>query len=456
MDKNSNQQRIHDLMLMLTGDKPVPEIMGEIYRIIENDIEARDYYIRHMHLHSAVKVKANESRPVVSPILRNMAQRELRRRRFIQVIAAMAPVFLIGFGFLLWHFGASLQEALSARQKLAVVAYHDAGSNLEEKSTIHIGQVLFATDLITLRDELVELKFQNGARVVLKGPAEAQVIHASRLYLKSGEVVVEAPPTAKNFTVELDGLDVVDLGTRFGVKLKSDGQSEVHVFDGKVELASESGRQQLTRGQALELDSVRNVVREKSAGLSEFQSTYPVLDGIESLEGQISIVDRPPSDVTHGAWVQSNNALVYREREVELVEPCKVSFANPGVYEASSPRESNTIAEGVKVSSFMLHFNTEESNRNNGRRSGSVTFQFEILGIICDETDLDASDNLFGLPSVAYPSGYEKRGACGTIEFGDVVELLPDRKTINFSFQAAGGHMDTMRVLVRSTSSDTE
>ena len=93
--------------------------------------------------------------------------------------------------------------------------------------------------ILRLKSGLAQVVFYSGARVVIEGPAELQLISPVEAVCPLGRLLLEVPLPARGFRLRTPQLNVVDLGTSFGVSTTA-GQSEVHVFKGKVELVSET------------------------------------------------------------------------------------------------------------------------------------------------------------------------------------------------------------------------
>lgn len=112
--------------------------------------------------------------------------------------------------------------------------------------------------LLRLESGLAQIVFYSGARVVIEGPTELQLVTAEEAACSSGRLLLEVPPAARGFRLKTPQLNVVDLGTSFGVSARS-GQTEVHVFKGKVEFSGAvGGKQSLGEGRAaLALGSAR-------------------------------------------------------------------------------------------------------------------------------------------------------------------------------------------------------
>jgi hypothetical protein len=103
---------------------------------------------------------------------------------------------------------------------------------------------------LRLESGLAQVVFYSGARVVIEGPAELQIISPTEAVCPKGRLLVEVPQPARGFRLKTDQLSVVDLGTAFGVDA-THGRTEVHVFKGEVELLSGTAAMQpLGEGQA--------------------------------------------------------------------------------------------------------------------------------------------------------------------------------------------------------------
>lgn len=87
-----------------------------------------------------------------------------------------------------------------------------------------------------------EVTFGSGARVLLEGPAVFDVEQMNRGFLKRGQLSAEVPGPASGFVINTPLMNVVDLGTRFGLRVKNNGESELHVMQGVVEVSRTRGR----------------------------------------------------------------------------------------------------------------------------------------------------------------------------------------------------------------------
>jgi hypothetical protein len=94
---------------------------------------------------------------------------------------------------------------------------------------------LLAGQVVNVERGLVEIEFKPGTRVILQGPAEFAVDSTGSVRLDRGRLAAKVPPAGVGFAVATPTAEIVDLGTRFGVRVNAKGDSTVRVFVGEVE-----------------------------------------------------------------------------------------------------------------------------------------------------------------------------------------------------------------------------
>ncbi len=103
---------------------------------------------------------------------------------------------------------------------------------------------------LRLESGLAQVVFYSGARVVMEGPTELQLLSPTEAVCPAGRLLAEVPQPARGFRLKTAQLNVVDLGTAFGINATG-GRTEVHVFKGKVEFfAGTAAKQSLGEGRA--------------------------------------------------------------------------------------------------------------------------------------------------------------------------------------------------------------
>jgi hypothetical protein len=160
---------------------------------------------------------------------------------------------------------------------------------------IGYGSKLVPGQRLDLTTGLVEITFDNGAVVVLEGPAAFDVQSPGRGQLHEGRLAAVVPEQARGFEVETAQLNVVDLGTEFGVMAEAEGTTEVHVFNGlvKAHLLDAAGHQvrtvELNTSEAARIQPAAAMVARIPARDDEFVRTLSVAagphDGLYSYDG---------------------------------------------------------------------------------------------------------------------------------------------------------------------------
>lgn len=171
---------------------------------------------------------------------------------------------------------------------------------------------------LRLKAGAVQVEFSRGARVVVEGPAEFQLVSDNEGRLGFGRLWAHVPPKAHGFTVRARDFTAVDLGTEFGCKVPPDGPAEVHVFGGSVEVRDAAGLQAMRANQALQLATTgsREIPAQRRGFLGEEQMPQRTafLRGSRT-EQDIGAPDRRGStslDARTGVWtVAGGGADIY-------------------------------------------------------------------------------------------------------------------------------------------------
>jgi len=128
---------------------------------------------------------------------------------------------------------------------------------------------LVQTGTYQLLSGRIVLVFLSGVEFVIEGPAQWDVLSVDRIECRQGRLRAYVPPGAEGFAVLAPGVQVVDLGTEFGMNIAPSGQTSVLVFEGKVEVSAlnPAGKAQDTK------------VLEKDAGAEINTQLHQILPG---------------------------------------------------------------------------------------------------------------------------------------------------------------------------------
>jgi hypothetical protein len=81
---------------------------------------------------------------------------------------------------------------------------------------------------------------KGGAVVVVEGPTEVKLSGPDTLKLSQGKAAVRVAEAGKTFVIDTPTMQVIDLGTEFGVETSASGTAQVMVFDGIVAIGEAS------------------------------------------------------------------------------------------------------------------------------------------------------------------------------------------------------------------------
>jgi len=159
-----------------------------------------------------------------------------------------------------------------------VVAHlaRSVGAKWQGQASLADGTALRAGKQLRLQSGVVEIRFLDGADVILQGPATFRLEGRNQGQLDEGQLAARVPQQARGFSIDTPTTTVVDHGTEFGViVIPSDASTadsrpssaapsstQVHVFQGEVEVGQPKQGPtdqvaKLTAGKAVEVDQSR-------------------------------------------------------------------------------------------------------------------------------------------------------------------------------------------------------
>ncbi len=238
--------------------------MRALNELLRSDAWARDEYLMRVELHTRLASDPDlfsqaEGAGSHTPIIRLEGRYDVSspnspaptpKKRVMPVLALAACLALLAAGvWSLWF----RQSGTKGGATSTAVAMLTRAVDVHWSQGMQAPQVGSALQpgWLRLQSGLAQVVFYNGARVVLEGPAELQIISPSEAVCPIGRLLAEVPEPARGFRLKTDHLNVVDLGTAFGIDA-THSRTEVHVFKGKVEFSlGTTPKQSLSEGQAV-------------------------------------------------------------------------------------------------------------------------------------------------------------------------------------------------------------
>jgi hypothetical protein len=261
--------------------------MGALNELLRINSTARDEYLLRMELHARLAsepdlfvqedVAATVGRPGLElddyrAVLSLKPSAPAAGRRYLAVLAWSACLILVAAG--VWSLGWKWFGTRKGSTSTAVAMLTRTVDARWDQSTDRprVGSAL-QPSWLRLKSGLAQVVFYSGARLVIEGPSELQLVSDSEAVCPSGRLLVEVPEPARGFRVRTDRFDVVDLGTSFGIDAGPE-RTEVHVFKGQVEVFPErQGRQSLSESEAVVVLG-NNPPRLAAASETDFASMF--------------------------------------------------------------------------------------------------------------------------------------------------------------------------------------
>lgn len=271
--------------------------------LLHGDAAARQFYLNYMFLHAELYTQhasvCDDGRATTS----NERETRLGRFSLVTLRGSLLSWFMIAASLLIVGAGSSWLTFLATRSDTSTGQLAGAAARGIDRSLpvakitatrnclwnrpledVGFGSTLFAGEQLDLAAGLVEVTFIDGAQVVLEGPVKFDVKATDLAELHEGRIAAVVPERARGFEVATNGLNVVDLGTEFGMVAEGD-ETEVHVFRGLVmaHVLDAAGQQvrtvELNTAQAARITPASSMVARIPARDDVFVRSLSVVSG---------------------------------------------------------------------------------------------------------------------------------------------------------------------------------
>jgi hypothetical protein len=276
-----------DAVAAVCHDLASDEQARALNELLRNNAAARDAYILRLELHarlasepdlftsiepdSPVVAGAGRITPIQVVFHRNTAAARNRGKIWVVALAACFAVLAAG----LWSLrppqpadrSVTTSQAVAMLNRTVNAQWNVSGEAPRLNAPLEPGW-------LKLDSGLAEVVFYSGARLVMEGPAELQLLSPSHAFCRHGRITAEVPPAARGFRIDIPQGTVTDLGTSFGLDVK-DRRTDLHVFQGSVKLqaVTESAGRELREGSGAVIES-SGVPRLIAADRAVFASLF--------------------------------------------------------------------------------------------------------------------------------------------------------------------------------------
>lgn len=273
-----NDPRLTKLIDLHLDGALTPEEKVELENLLRGSEAARQQFWRHAGLHHALHEQARVGQESTNPAASKITPFSFPSAAWLRLAAAVAVGLFLGW----------LLKSPAPQKDLPVVAgsafvaqvrFADAGLVRDDTRTMPASEVLPVGPL-RVGPGVAEIEFFDGARVVVQGPAQLDLLSPAALVLHSGRLSATVPERATGFRVLTPAGEVIDLGTRFGVSVDPAGKVETHVFEGRVDWRGIGGQTARVRErEAISVEANRRM-QQMAARPDTFPETESVFEAL--------------------------------------------------------------------------------------------------------------------------------------------------------------------------------
>jgi hypothetical protein len=276
-----------DAVAAVCHDSALDEQVRALHELLRSDLAARDEYILRLELHSrlasepdlfasaephsSVPADAGRITPLQDDLASRYGQGRNRWKRWGFGLAAGFALLAAG----LWSLR-PLPASDPNFQTSKAVAMLSRTVDAQWNALAEAPKLSAPLDPGWLRLEsgLAQVVFYSGARVVMEGPSELELISQNKVTCRRGRITAEIPPQARGFEVVTPQAASTSLGASFGLNV-NDHQTELHVFEGSVQLQAVSNRSEqnleVGSGAVIERSGAPRLIR---ADMAAFASLF--------------------------------------------------------------------------------------------------------------------------------------------------------------------------------------
>ncbi|MCB1121841.1 MAG: FecR domain-containing protein [Verrucomicrobiae bacterium] len=266
--KEYNREELDELLAQVVEIELSAGQSRRLSEIIESDPEARKLYLEHCRMHAMLcwELGVLGGMDVADPTEESESHHSSKLVHFSKsmvTLLAVAACLTVGAA-VVWK---GLIPKYQARhwqnsEELGVISQKAGGKLTVEGLDIelHKGDALRPGNY-QQSTGLTEFNLADRVRVVVEAPVRFSIRNPDLIELHSGRLSVSILPEGSGFEVITPHARAVDFGTEFGVEVSADDQSEVHVFEGIVEvnsILSDEEPVRLVARQATRVDKLSN------------------------------------------------------------------------------------------------------------------------------------------------------------------------------------------------------
>lgn len=259
-----DQKKLDELLAKMLDDSLTGNEQQALQDIL-TDTEARQYYEDYIDTHVHLDwYCGGASLDLPSGLEGEInTNRKQSAKPILYFVMAIAALVLLVFFFL---------PKSIAQIPVQIELVNGVGAEWQDRQLYESGHV-FEQKTFHLTAGYVELKNKDGVHFILEGPAELDVLGNNDFFLKKGKILANVPSEEIGFTVRTPKTTILDKGTEFGVSVEENGDTEVHVLEGKVETINDHKKTVLNKTESVLITSAG--FKSQKADGSKFMRMLP-------------------------------------------------------------------------------------------------------------------------------------------------------------------------------------
>jgi ferric-dicitrate binding protein FerR (iron transport regulator) len=264
------------MLIKLREGEATPDEVAQLRALLAGDAEARRVYLRAKQMDTLLETAATKQ-----VALRRSVKDEasvLHRWKIAAFAGAAAAVVALAFlGF--WERPQVLRD-----RDAAVAVLKSSFEAVIDGREVLMGEQSMRAGTYKLERGSVQLRFGNGADVVIEGPAAFDLVDAATMHLNQGSLWAHCSEEARGFAVRMPGgRELVDFGTEFGARVDAEGGAEVQVMQGEVKISDAVAKPlDLTTGKAAHWELTAPPLAMNTTKVKPFQTAIMLADKVKS------------------------------------------------------------------------------------------------------------------------------------------------------------------------------
>jgi hypothetical protein len=231
------ERMVQALMDRSLGKEDCERLQAEL----RTNAESRAFFRRSMEIEVLLAETLRNS--VAGSVARHGMERLLRQRRGKQLartlFATAALLMIAAVVMALVIIGRPQPPALTGTP-VPGTQWQVQGKNPSKDGE---GHQVEEGSTVTVISGTVRMELESGLLMLVRGPAEVSFPKLNRPVLSHGWLWIDSGTSQDAVEVETPGLRVRDIGTRFGVRVREDELTEVHLVEGLLEIESKRRKQ---------------------------------------------------------------------------------------------------------------------------------------------------------------------------------------------------------------------